>query len=124
MFEVGVLRKVEIEVDGEKLAHYFDELRGDAYLEFCRQVTDAGGGEISNAKFNVMSYDTRCQKVDGYADNGVDLMTAHPEDWRSFIPGGHKYLAMVELYTGANLKKKSSTSSPDSPTPSAPAQEK
>ncbi len=38
MFEVGLLRRVEIEVDGEKLTHYFDEVRGDEWLELKRKL--------------------------------------------------------------------------------------
>ena len=146
MFEVGVLRKVEIDIQGEKLAHYFDELRGDEWLTFQRQLAELNG-DGDTAKRILLLYDARCKKVEGYSITEqsveskalrsdlssqssalnaipIDLMAAHPDDWRDYIPGDHKAAAWLELITGDNLKKKLEANSKDSPTPSEPAQGK
>lgn len=105
------LRKVEIEIDGEKLAHYFADLRGDEWLEYQRVIGGIEGTErIDNLKRVLAIYDARCKKVEGYTqEDGADLMNL--PDWRDFIPGDHKFAAWNELVSGANAKKNSPTNS-------------
>ena len=106
-------RKVEIEDGGEKLAHYFKELRSDEWLAWQQKIAaieDADEGQRQR-KIILLAYDERIVRVEGYTYQGQDLMAARPEDWRDFIPGAHKYLAWIELVMGNDLKKKSETKS-------------
>lgn len=99
-------RKVEIEDAGEKLAHHFKELRSEEWLAYQREIAGIDGEE-KNLKIILKEYDTRIVRVEGYTYEGKDLMEARPEDWREFIPGGHKFAAWMELVNGGNLKKNS-----------------
>lgn len=127
MFEVGTLRKAEIEIEGESLAHFFAELNDAEYIQFSREYADAAGdGAMPQAQYFVMAYNARCRKVEGYLYNGVDIMSLPSPipmgegegegTWRDFIPAAHKQLAIVELLTGDRAKKKLSTNSTGSET--------
>ena len=134
MFEVGVLRKVEIEIEGESLAHFFAELNDAEFIQFSREYAEAaGGGDMPNAQYFVMVYNAQCKKVEGYAYNGVDLMSLPSPSgrgegegvaWCDLIPAAHKQLAVIERLTGANAKKNSATNSTDSETSPKAVQEK
>lgn len=107
--ELAEERKIEIEDGGEKLSHYFKELLSDDWLAWQQKigaVEDSDEGQRQR-KLIILAYDERCVRVEGYTYEGRELMAARPEDWRDFIPGGHKYVAWVELVLGSELKKKS-----------------
>ena len=110
--ELAQERKIEIEDGGEKLAHYFKELRSKEWLAYQREI---GSIEEEDAEKNrrmiLANYDARIVRVEGYTYEGADLMRSRADDWRHWIPGGHKYLAWIELVMGSDLKKKSETSS-------------
>jgi len=100
-------RKIKIAVQGEDVAHHFEELRSREWLDYQKRIAAFDGGDEED-RFRRMlleAYDARCVKVEGYTHLGADIMAARPEDWRDFIPGNHKYLAMMELIGGADLKK-------------------
>lgn len=106
--ELARERKIEIEDRGEKLAHYFKELRSEDWLEYQRRIGALDGdGEEKNRRTILENYDARIVRVEGYTYEDRDLMEACPDDWREWIPGGHKYLAWIELITGDDFKKNS-----------------
>lgn len=106
--ELAQERKVEIQDGGEKLAHYFKELRSAEWLDYQRAIAGLDGGEEEKSRRLILeNYDARIVRVEGYTHKGRDLMEARPDDWREWIPGGHKYLAWIEMVTGNALKKKS-----------------
>lgn len=110
--EVAQETKIEIEEGGEKLAHYFKSLKSGEWLDYQRQIGALDGAEAEKSlKIALANYDARIVRVEGYCHEGDELMAKRPEDWREWIPGGHKYLAWIELVTGAQLKKKSATRS-------------
>src|SRR3990167_8646668 len=107
--ELAQERKIEIEDGGEKLAHYFRELRSKDWLDWQRKIgaVEDPDEHQRHRKLVLLAYDERVVRVEGYSYEGKDLMAARPDDWRDFIPGGHKYLAWIELVMGNELKKKS-----------------
>lgn len=105
--ELATERKIEIEDGGEKLAHYFRELRSREWLDYQRRIAGLDGEEgEKNRALILANYDARVVRVEGYTYEGEELMAARPEDWRDWIPGAHKYNAWLELATGNELKKK------------------
>ena len=106
-------RKVEIEDGGEKLAHYFKELRSDEWLAWQQKIAaiEDSDEQQRQLKLVLLAYDNKCVRVGGYTCDGQNLMAAQPDAWRDFIPGAHKYLAWIELVMGNDLKKKSETKS-------------
>jgi hypothetical protein len=135
--DLAIPRKVEIEVGGEKLAHYFRELPTREWLSWQRKIGELGDDALEKI---ALWYDEHIAKVEGYVYNGVDIMAlSYPlpspstgegkgegavSDWKSLIPGAHKIFAWNEYLTGDELKKKSSTISTSSPTPPSDAPEK
>jgi len=106
--ELAQERKIEIEDGGEKLAHYFKELRSKEWLDWQQKIATVEDPDEQQRqlKLVLLAYDERCVRVEGYSYEGRDLLAARPDDWRGFIPGGHKYSAWIELVMGNELKKK------------------
>lgn len=106
--ELAQERKIEIEDSGEKLYLFFKELRSEEWLAFQREISSVNGDENDASRRRMLALvRARLVRIEGYTYNGEDLMAARPDDWRDFLPGGHLYLAWVDLVLGNDLKKKS-----------------
>jgi hypothetical protein len=105
--DLSIPRKVTIVVEGNTLDHFFQELSGEEWLAWQRKIA-AGEGENDDDRSRrliLLAYDARVCAVAGYTFEGKPLEEARPDNWREYIPGGHKYLAWIELVNGNNLKK-------------------
>ena len=108
-YQLGEPRKIIIVDQGETLGHYLKDLASEDWLGYQRTIAAFDGtDEGDRVRRQILTaYDTRAVKVEGYvyAPTGEDLMTARPDDWKDYIPGNHKWAAMIELINGGQLKK-------------------
>lgn len=105
--DLNTPRQVTIVVEGNTLDHFFKELAGEEWLTWQRKIAAVEGEDEGdkNRRLILLAYNEQIRDVEGYTFDGKLLTEAKPDDWRDYIPGGHKYLAWIELVNGNNLKK-------------------